>query len=419
MSVEALPDALSITELNRLVKAGLERDFGDVWVQGEISNAKAAPSGHVYFTLKDAGAQISAALFRGDAARIKFELEQGLEVLARGRVTLYEARGSFQIVVREIRPKSAGALQLAFEQLKKKLAAEGLFAEERKKPLPPFPRRIGIITSRTGAAVRDMLSVLGRRFDGLHIRLYPVTVQGTTAAPEIAEAIADFNAHFPDTELLLVGRGGGSLEDLWAFNEEAVARAIAASNIPVISCVGHETDFTIADFVADLRAPTPSAAAELAVCERAALEDKIARLEQRLTGSAGLLVQTLSERLRRLTRSPFLRHPERIFEQQVQRIDELTARLAPGLRRLVARAEERLKAAARLEGPIRQRLRLAAETLRRHAERLDALSPLKVLARGYAIAFKDGKAVRAAAEVKPGDRLRVRLHRGEIKTEVI
>ncbi len=400
MSAEtaAKPRVLSISELNRLVKGSLEQDFGDVWVRGEISKPNIAPSGHIYFTLKDAGAQISAALFRGDASRIKFKLEHGLEIIARGRVTVYEARGSYQIVVRHVQPEAAGALQLAFEQLKKKLAAEGLFDEERKKPLPPYPRRIGLVTSRTGAAVRDMLSVLGRRFDGLHIRLYPVTVQGDAAAPQIAGAIDDFNRHFPDTEVLLVGRGGGSIEDLWAFNEESVARAIAASEIPVISCVGHETDFTIADFVADLRAPTPSSAAELAVCERSAVEERIAEHERRLAEALIALVRSLDERLSRATRSAFLRHPQRIFEQKAQRIDEL---------------------AARLLSPMRQRLRLAQESLRRHAGRLDALSPLKVLSRGYAIAFKGKTAVRRASEVKKDDRLRIRLHEGEVETKVI
>ncbi len=389
---------LTITELNRLVKTGLEREFGDVWVQGEISNPKTAPSGHTYFTLKDSGAQISAAIFRGDAARLKFKLEQGLEIVARGRVTIYEARGSYQIVIREVQPKSAGALQLAFEQLKKRLANEGLFDKDRKKELPPFPRRIGIVTSKTGAAVRDMLSVLGRRFDGLDILLYPVTVQGDCAAGEIARAVKDFNRHFPDTDVLLVGRGGGSLEDLWAFNEEVVARAIAASTIPVVSCVGHETDYTIADFVADLRAPTPSAAAELVVCERAALEERISDSTRRAYEALMGLIKELALRLIRSSRSPYLRYPERIFEQKAQRIDELTARLVPALR---------------------THLRLAEERLRRQAERLDALSPLKVLSRGYSIAFKGGSALRAAADVSPDDILDIRLHKGEIKAKVI
>jgi len=410
---------LSVTELNNAVHALLEGSFSDVWVEGELSDPRTFPSGHTYFTLKDRDSQISAVLFKGNAARVKFELEHGLEVRARGRVSTYIKRGQYQLIVSELTPRRAGALQLAFEQLKRKLQAEGLFDEARKKKLPPFPRRIGIVTSRSGAAIRDMLSVLGRRFPGLHIRVIAVTVQGESAAPEIAQAIKDFNAHFPDTEILLVGRGGGSLEDLWAFNEEIVARAIAGSDIPIISCVGHETDFTIADFVADMRAPTPSAAAELAVCERATLEEAMDQLRRRLASSVAGLVESLEERLKNLSRSPFLRRPERIFEQKAQRIDDLSARLAPALAHRLKSLSERLNVRARLHPALLNRLRLARESLRRNAERLDALSPLKVLSRGYAIAFKGEKAVRSAAELRKDDELKLRLHAGEVRAKVI
>jgi exodeoxyribonuclease VII large subunit len=418
LDVEAKPKALTISELNRAVKGHLEGDFGDVWVQGEISDPRTFPSGHTYFKLKDAGAQISAAIFRGDASNLKFKLEHGMEVLARGRVTLYEARGSFQIVCRHIEPQKQGALQLAFEQLKKKLAAEGLFEDARKKPLPAFPERIGLVTSRQGAAVRDMLAVLKRRFTGLHIRLMPVLVQGEGSALQVAEAVNDFNKYYPDTDVLLVGRGGGSLEDLWAFNEEPVARAIADSSIPVISCVGHETDFTIADFVSDKRAPTPSAAAELVVQEKEAIAQHVDQLSGRLARSISHVVQALEDKLKRLASSPSLLRPERIFELQAQRINDLKLRLWNEFKNKLGAAEERLKITHRLPGALRGVVAQADADLRRLMEKLDTLSPLKVLGRGYAIAFKDGRAVRQAREVAKGDKVKVRVGDGDFNAVV-
>ncbi|MBI4348072.1 MAG: exodeoxyribonuclease VII large subunit, partial [Elusimicrobia bacterium] len=278
MNVAEARKALSVSQLTGLIYSSLEQSFPDVWVEGEVSDPRTFPSGHTYFTLKDEQSQLSAVLFKGDGGPMKFKLEHGLVILARGRVSMYRPRGQLQFIASLIQPKAAGALELAFQQLKAKLEKEGLFAPERKRPIPAFPERIGIVTSLQGAAIRDMLSVLRRRFDGLHIRIYPVPVQGEGAAPRIAEAIDDFCRLLPDTDVLLVGRGGGSLEDLWAFNEEAVARAIARATIPVISCVGHETDFTIADFVADLRAPTPSAAAELVVKNKAEVLEHLAGL---------------------------------------------------------------------------------------------------------------------------------------------
>ena len=414
-------EALTVTELNRRIHDLLESGVGEVFVEGEVSDPKTYPSGHTYFTLKDAESQLSAVLFRGEGSGLKFRLEHGLQVLARVRVTSYIKRGQLQLIVLTLEPKALGALQLAFEQLKAKLAAEGLFAPERKKPIPRFPERIGIVTSLQGAAIRDMLSILRRRFEGLQIRILPVAVQGAEAAGQIAKAIADFNAHFVDTDVLLVGRGGGSLEDLWAFNEEVVARAIAASRIPVISCVGHETDFTIADFVADLRAPTPSAAAELVVQEREALLERLSELGRRLSLGLKSLLKTREERLRSLCASPFLRDPRRLYEERAQRVDELTARLPSGLRHLVLRLSQRLERCGleRLKTAFLTRLSHSGGDLRRQIERLDALSPLAVLSRGYAIAAKaDGRVIRKAQDVSAGERVRVRVHEGEFEAEV-
>ncbi|MFA5138074.1 MAG: exodeoxyribonuclease VII large subunit [Elusimicrobiota bacterium] len=389
--------ALSVSELNRRAQSLLESSFPEVWVEGEVSDPRTYPSGHTYFTLKDAESSVSAVIFKGAASGLKFKLEHGLKVLALGRVSLYLPRGQYQLICTRLQPKQIGDLQLAFEQLKKKLASEGLFDESRKKSLPRLPRRIGIVTSLQGAAVRDMLSILGRRFDGLHIQVYPVPVQGKEAAGRIAAAIADFNELLPQTEVLLVGRGGGSLEDLWAFNEEVVARAIAASRIPVVSCVGHETDFTIADFVADLRAPTPSAAAELVVPEKEVLLRDVSASGDRLAAA-----------LRGL------------YEQRAQRADELSSRLIPGLRSLLRLLHERLgRACSAPAGAMKNVLLHKEKDLQRLASQLDALSPLKVLGRGYAIAFKqDGRAVRSAGEVRPRDIVRVRVHDGQFNARV-
>ncbi len=395
----AAPVTLSIAELSRRIHDTLESVFPGVWVEGEISDPRTFPSGHTYLTLKDSEAQISAVLFKGAASGIQFKLEHGLEVMAYGRVSTYMKRGQYQFIVSQMKPKKAGSLQLAFEQLKKKLAEEGLFDEERKQSLPAFPERVGLVTSRQGAALRDMLSVLSRRFEGLHIRIFPVPVQGDEAAPKIAEAIKDANKYFPDTDVLLVGRGGGSLEDLWAFNEEAVARAIAESKIPIVSCVGHETDFTIADFVSDVRAPTPSAAAEIVVQDREAVLDRLEDLHRRLGPALINAVDLLEGRLRGLLRSPYLRDPMRLFEAKAQRLDDAFSRLLPAIRLAIERAESRLG---------------------RRMETLDALSPLRVLTRGYAIAFKRGtkKVVRSKNDVSTFDELTIKLQDGEVPVRV-
>jgi exodeoxyribonuclease VII large subunit len=387
----------TVSELNAQVHELLEASFPELWVEGEISNCKAYPSGHTYLSLKDEKAQVRAVLFKGAAFGVKFRFQDGLKILARARVTSYEPRGELQLIISAAEPREVGALQLALEQLKAKLKAEGLFEAERKKPLPPYPKTVGVVTSGQGAAVRDILTVLSRRWPGLDIRVWPVRVQGAGSADEIAEAVRGFNALAPDTEVLLVGRGGGSIEDLWAFNEEPVARAIAESSIPVVSCVGHETDWTVADLVADLRAPTPSAAAELVVPEKAALLDRVEELRDGLGQAMADRLEGLAERLARAASHPLLQDPRRLWEQKVQRVDELSARLPEALRRLVENAG----------------LRLAAT-----AGRLDAISPLKVLARGYAIAESRGTVLTRASQVRAGDPVRVRLSEGEISCEV-
>ena len=388
---------LTVSELNAQVHELLESSFPELWVEGEISNCKPYPSGHTYLTLKDEKSQVRAVLFKGSSFGVKFKFQDGLKVLVRGRATSYEPRGELQFIISAAEPRDKGGLQLALEQLKAKLTAEGLFDAERKKPLPPYPRAVGVVTSGQGAAVRDIIHVLSRRWPGLEILVWPVKVQGPGAAEEIAGAIRGFNRLAPNTDVLLVGRGGGSIEDLWAFNEEPVARAISESNIPVISCVGHETDWTIADLVADLRAPTPSAAAELAVPEKEAVEDLIAQLRDTMVMSLRDRIETLARRLAYVAAHPLLQDPRRLWEQRAQRVDELAARLPEALRRAVERLE--------------MRLRLSAG-------KLDAISPLKVLGRGYAIAESRGKIIYRAAQVKEGDVVRVRLSEGEINCEV-
>ncbi|MBI2387655.1 MAG: exodeoxyribonuclease VII large subunit [Elusimicrobia bacterium] len=387
----------TISELNAQVHELLEASFPELWVEGEVSNCKAYPSGHTYLSLKDDKAQVRAVLFKGSSFGVKFKLQDGLKILARGRVTSYEARGELQFIISAAEPREKGALQLALEQLKAKLMAEGLFDASRKKALPPFPRSVGLVTSGQGAAVRDMIHVLSRRWPGLEIRVWPVKVQGPGAAAEISDAIRGFNELATDTDVLLVGRGGGSIEDLWAFNEEPVARAIAASDIPVISCVGHETDTTIADFVADLRAPTPSAAAELAVPEKSAIMDRVAELVDAMALELTDTLDALSRRLLYAAAHPFLKDPRRLWEQRVQRVDDLSMRLPEALRRRLETLGLRLGAAA---------------------GRLDAISPLNVLARGYAIATSKGKILTSPKQVKKGDPVSVRLSEGEIDCEV-
>jgi exodeoxyribonuclease VII large subunit len=388
----------TVSELSRGVKSLLETSFRELWVEGEISGYKLSAAGHIYFDLKDAASNISAVMFRGPAAGLKFEPQNGLLVRARGGVTTYDKQSKYQLMVKELVPAGIGPLQLAFEQLKKKLQDEGLFDPARKRTIPALPQKIGVVTSPTGAAIRDILSVLGRRYANLHIIIAPVKVQGAGSKEEIAQAIKDLNAGFPDIDVMLVGRGGGSMEDLWSFNEELVARAIAGSKIPVISCVGHETDFTIADFVADLRAATPSAAAELVVRSKVELAANIAQLEKRLLQSLRIYYENLSGRFLRLAGHRAFRDPMTMLERPTQRLDQ---------------AVEGLFYAGE------DRVRRAGERLNLHSQKLAALSPLFPLRKGYAI-VKDaaGKAVRSAAGLKAGDRLDLRFAEGRAGAEV-
>jgi exodeoxyribonuclease VII large subunit len=387
---------ITVTQLTVQIKNLLEGSFPDVWVEGEISNLNIPQSGHSYFTLKDQQSQIRAVLFRSSQRFLKFTLQHGIQVVCRGRVGVYEPRGEYQLILEYIEPKGVGALQLAFEQLKAKLEQEGLFDLERKRELPLLPQRIGIITSPTGAAIRDMLRVIKRRHPRMHIIIYPVPVQGAEAAPAIVEALQYFNRE-GNVDVVITGRGGGSLEDLWAFNEESVARAIHASTIPVISAVGHETDYTISDFVADLRAPTPSAAAEMVVESEHRFRERIGSLETGLLRSMRQLTEQGRSSLRECLR--VLRDPRRMLEQYTQRVDELTNRLAPGLNHHLRKDRARL-------------LSLASA--------LDHLNPLSILSRGYSITktLPSGMILKDASRISPGDLLSTRLHQGEVVSRV-
>jgi len=384
----------TVSTLTAEVKAVLEDGFSAIWVEGELSNFKHHTSGHMYFSLKDAQAQLRGVMFRGHNRLLRFQPTDGLAVLVCGTVTVYERRGEYQINVEFMEPKGIGALQLAFEQLKSNLAAEVLFEETRNRPLPFLPRKIGIITSPTGAVIRDMVTIIGRRFPGLEVLIYPVAVQGSGAATEIAAALARLGAR-ADLDVLIVARGGGSLEDLWAFNEEVVARAIAASPIPVISAVGHETDVTIADFVADLRAPTPSAAAELVVARRDELCQRVDELTARALAALQHAVAARRSRVEMLGRHLLLVSPVAQLARQADRLRELRRRQGAwwALFRTVRR-----------------------ERLARAAGKLDALSPLSILGRGYSICFAlpGRRVLKLAADVTPGSEVAVRLHQGEL-----
>ncbi|MBM4441205.1 MAG: exodeoxyribonuclease VII large subunit [Candidatus Rokubacteria bacterium] len=432
----------TVSSLTETLKAVVEDRFPMVWVEGEISNFKVYASGHAYFTLKDATAQLRSILFRNRARRIRFEPGDGLHVLAMGSVEVYPQRGEYQLVVELLEPRGLGALQLAFEQLKARLAAEGLFDDARKRALPRFPKRIGIVTSPSGAAIRDMLRVIGRRFGELAIVLAPCRVQGDVAAEEIAQGIRDLNA-LGDVDVIIVGRGGGSLEDLWAFNEEAVARAIAGSKVPIISAVGHEVDVTIADFVADLRAPTPSAAAELVVREKHAIVESVADLAHRLRRAMGRRLEHERHRMEALTTRRVLADPARPLRDLHRRVDDVRARLHRAMDAHLRHVAHRvaLATAGLRSGSPRARLardrhrfgeldaRLRREAVRSvdtgHARlrtltgRLDSLSPLAVLARGYSLTrTRDGAVVRRAGDVRVGDEVEVLVSEGRLDCRV-
>jgi len=432
-----LRNILTVSELTQEIKEILEDRFPDVWVEGEISNLRIPPSGHIYFTLKDDTSQIRAVLFKMQARTLRFAPEDGLHVVCRGRVSLYEKRGDYQLILESMEPKGIGALQLAFVRLKEKLEKEGFFDPGRKKPIPMVPQKIGIATSPTGAVIRDMLHILQRRFENLHIVLYPVRVQGEGASGEIAEAVRYFN-QWTDVDVIIVGRGGGSLEDLWAFNEEAVARAIYHSKIPIISAVGHETDYTLSDFVADVRAPTPSAAAELVVRDKREIKNILHHLRGRLENEVVQMFQRYRTDLSYLVR--IFREPEKKVEEYFLRMDDLVNRLRLltswtvkrkrekqlhlGENLLLRNPMERLKNLRSFisEGrkQMGQHVKHAME-IRRHRVagtlgKLDSLSPLSILQRGYSITRKlpSLQILREATHVKEGDRVEVKLYQGTL-----
>ena len=412
----------SVTRLNNEVKDLLDAvpGYRNLLVQGEISNYKAHSSGHHYMTLKDEGASINAVMFRSDAMRLKFRLENGMKVIVRARVSSFPRTGQVQLYISEVIPDGAGALNLAFEQLKRKLQAEGLFDPAHKKPIPSCPQRIALVTSPTGAAVRDMIRILGRRWPLAKVTLYPAQVQGQGAAESIARALMLANA-IGEADVILCGRGGGSMEDLWAFNEEVVARAIYDSAIPVISAVGHEPDVTIADFAADLRAPTPSGAAELAVPDRAEYALSVRTLDTRLRTAAHKQLQIRRQRLTALQERLELRTPAKYIAEKRLLLDQMADRLCAALPARLTREEQKLTVlrqrllAAGQGGLHRRRLRFAQTVAT-----LDAISPLRVLARGYAVATKGrrGAVVTDAAALKAGDTLHIRFAKGAANCRV-
>ncbi len=434
MDIFAEKTILTVSRLTALIRGVLEENFEHVWVQGEISNLSVPSSGHAYFTLKDAGAQIRCVMFKGALKNLRFRPTDGMGLIIRGRVSVYDQRGEYQIICEYMEPAGLGALQAAFLQLKEKLEREGLFDASRKQPLPALPRKVGVITSPTGAAIHDILNVIRRRFAAIKVVLYPVRVQGEGAAAEIAAAIDDMNRQI-DVDVLIVGRGGGSLEDLWAFNEECVARAVRRSRVPVISAVGHETDVTICDFAADLRAPTPSAAAELVSASAEDLRNRIDTLSHRLRLALQAGLKNRRSRIDLLRRA--LHDPATLLGHLSQRIDDIEARLRQALKSSVRRHRDtwrRLEQALQYQSPMlqvdaaqRQVAQLSDRAERRIVAvieeyrtalgectaRLEVLSPLGTLARGYALALDyHGKTLNDAAALHPGDVISVRLHRG-------
>ena len=386
----------SVSELTREIKQVLETRFPRLWVEGEISNFKSHSSGHFYFTLKDENSQIRCAMWRFRAKDLLFRPEDGMKVLAQGDIQVYERGGNYQLIVNRLQPAGIGDLQLAFEQLKKKLHSEGLFDEVHKKQIPIYPECIGVITSPTGAAICDIISVVSRRFPAVQIILYPVRVQGPGAAAEIAQAISGFNEQ-EEAEVLIVGRGGGSLEDLWAFNEENVARAIFASEIPVISAVGHEIDYSIADFVADRRAPTPSAAAEMVVRDRQELFGVLAYYREKFSNSLIQKVSNLHEQIQNLRRSYAFRRPEDVIFQKMQRLDELN--------KIIQLA-------------VQHNLQIKQQKMQNLKNQVRTLSPVSVLQRGYSICYKDNLVVKDVKQVQALDMVQVKLARGQFISQV-
>jgi len=432
-------EVLSVSQLNNRARLLLEDVFAGIWVEGEISNLARPASGHIYFTLKDSQAQVRCALFRQNAARVRQALRDGLAVKVRGKVSLFEGRGDYQLILDAVEPAGDGALRLAFEALKEKLGGEGLFASERKIALPAHPKRIGIVTSPTGAVIRDIISVFRRRAPQVELNLIPTAVQGREATAQIVRALQRADAQGYDA--LILARGGGSLEDLWCFNEEVVARAVAACVTPIVSAVGHETDVSIADFVADVRAPTPSAAAELLAPDSSELVQRLHNLQRRL--ALHMQGRLARERLRLEGASRRLRHPGERLRQQAQRLDDLDMRLRRAFNQQLANQRERLAGldarlaaqhpgrnlallrqrldglAARLPRAMQSQLRSQRQQLGALAAQLQIVSPLATLGRGYSILLDErGQAVRSAAQTQPGQRLKARLGEGELEVRV-
>lgn len=436
---------LSVKDLNRYIRMKMEGDnrLSDVWIRGEISNFTHHSSGHMYFTLKDEGSRIRAIMFATHNQRLPFIPKEGARVIARGNVSVYERDGQYQFYAVSMQPDGIGSLYLAYEQLKKKLEEEGLFATERKRPLPHFPQTVGVITSPTGAAVRDIMITIKRRFPQVNVILYPVLVQGKGAAPSIVKAIRSMN-EMAEADVLIVGRGGGSLEELWAFNEEIVARAIYQSEIPVISAVGHETDFTIADFSADVRAATPTAAAEIAVPSAIEVKSRLLQRERQLKQGLEHKLRRSSERLQSLQRSPVLVYPRRYMLQHAERLDMLKMRLQGavksqlsrnhqkqislkhGLMRLsphvqVQMASRRHESAHRqLTGAMQTLMREKLQHLQSEIRHLDALSPLKVMSRGYSLVYdeQESRLIKTLSDVQPGDLVNVLVSDGRLQCQV-
>lgn len=431
------PHVLTIEELNLSIKHTLEGQFGLIWVRGEISNFKAHTSGHFYFSLKDAKSQISAVMFRGHNSKLRFKPTDGMEVIVRGRISVYEPRGNYQILCEMMEPVGAGALQKAFEQLKLKLKGEGLFEATRKRPIPHMPRHVAIVTSPTGAAIRDILNILSRRAPWLPVTVVPTVVQGESAAPQICEAILKAQK-LPNVDVIIVGRGGGSIEDMWCFNDEKLARLIAASPIPTISAVGHEIDFTIADFVADLRAPTPSAAAELVAKSSQELTTKLQQQERLLKLNMQKYFKSLEQKWQLLTKG--LVDPQKKLQDLILRNDDLVERLQMATDRALSERRYKLQILEKRMGSPESLIQRKVKELEYLTQRmnkgvavsierkkalwskwcsvLDSMSPLKVVERGYSIVKKDNEVVKSADQVKTGDHVQITLAHGQLEARI-
>ncbi|QAY66241.1 exodeoxyribonuclease VII large subunit [Paenibacillus protaetiae] len=439
------PRVFSIKDINRYIRMKLDSDqlLSDVWLRGEISNFTHHSSGHMYFTLKDKDSRLKCIMFASHNQHLPFIPREGTKVMARGNISVYERDGNYQFYATAMQPDGIGSLYLAYEQLKAKLESEGLFASERKRPIPKYPKAVGVITSPTGAAVRDIIITMQRRHPAVPVYVVPVLVQGTQAAPSIVKAIEMMN-RFGEVDVLIVGRGGGSLEELWAFNEEKVARSIAASAIPVISAVGHETDFTIADFAADLRAATPTAAAELAVPHVLELQQQLSHLRSRMENALRHRVRSSREQLASVRRSPYFIHPRKYLLEQAERLDRLQEKLIGLARRKMERnrtslaklhaqlsgnhpgekaafSANRLQAASRrLEQAMLARVKHNRLQLIGTMKQLDALSPLKIMSRGYSLVYdeKEKRLIKTIQEVQPGDMIKVKLMDGQLECHV-